>query len=106
MNLERILPLPIRSLQQSTKAIVFSLADGKRFWLVGGKCRRPLPQGVAGFSPAEMIEILKYDLSEQALRQIMKIKEELGGGRVIEIIFPTDGPTPPADSPESKPKDK
>lgn len=105
MDLERLLSLPIRSLQGSTKAIVFSLADGKRFWLVGGKCRRPLPQGVAGFSPAEMIEILKYDLDEPAFRQIIMMKEVLGGGRVVEIIEPTD-PTPPADSPESKPKDK
>jgi hypothetical protein len=104
VNLELVLALPIRSLQQSTKAIVFAFADGKKFWLVGGKCRRPLPQGVAGFTPAEMIEILKYDLNEAALRQIMQIKESMGGGRVIEIVYPTDGPTPPAGNPGSTPK--
>jgi hypothetical protein len=102
MNLERLLSLPIRSFQQSTKAVVFALSDGKKFWLVGGKCRRPLPQGVAGFTPAEMIEILKWDLSEAALRQILQVKEAMGGGRVIEIIFPSDT-TPPAGNPGSSP---
>jgi len=106
LSLEQVLALPIRSLQQSSKAIVFVLVDGKRFWLLGGKCRRPLPQGVAGFTPREMIEILKWDLPESALREILKIKETMGGGTVVEIIEPTGSdaaPTPPSGSPSSPP---
>lgn len=86
MNLENLLPIPILTLNQSTKTVVFELKDGTRFCIVGGKCRRPPSKGVAGFTPAEMVYLLREGFSESELKQVIEIKGAAGGGRLVEFF--------------------
>lgn len=84
---DRILEYPIRALNKATKRILFELADGTRFYLVGGNDRRPLPKGVAGFSPNEMISILNAGTSESDFKEILKIKL-WGMGEIVSVTPP------------------
>ena len=89
-DVEQLLALPIRALERATKRILWELPNGKRFYIVGGRDRRPLPPGVAGFSPREMIEIINKDLSTEDFMKIIMIKERVGGGTVTAIT-PSEG---------------
>lgn len=80
---DRILALPIRVLDKSPKRVLFELADGARFYLVGGQDRRPL-NGAAGFSPREMIMVLNHGIEEEAFKALIRLKRFFGGG--IESI--------------------
>lgn len=75
-----VLCLPIRMLDKSPRRILFELADGHRFHLIGGKDRRPLATGVAGFSPREMIQVLQWGVPEEEFQLISRIKARFGGG--------------------------
>lgn len=78
--IDRVLSLPIRSLDKMTKRLLFELADGMRFNLVGGMDRRPPATGVAAFSPREMILVLTSGLTEEDFKAVAKIKKVFGGG--------------------------
>jgi hypothetical protein len=84
LDVDRMLALPIRALDKMTKRLLFELADGTRFHLVGGMDRRPLATGVAAFTPREMIQVLTSGLTEEDFKAIAKIKKVFGGG--IESI--------------------
>lgn len=77
---ESVLALPIRAFDKATRRIQFEMADGTRFDLIGGEDRRPLSPGVAGFSPWEVIQALRWGIPEPAFRQIALIKAKFGGG--------------------------
>ncbi len=89
-DFDRILALPIHTLDQSPRRIEFELlSNGARFYLVGGKDRRPHP-GAAGFSPREMLLLLAEDLDLDAMMAIIWIKRRFGGG-VQEVVSGTNG---------------
>lgn len=85
LDVDQIVALPIRALDKMTKRLLFELADGTRFYLVGGKDQRPLETGAVGFSPREMIMVLTSGLTEDDFKAVARIKRMFGGG--IEQIL-------------------
>lgn len=90
MNLERVLALPIRALEKSTKRIRFELADGMQFVIAGGKDRRPRPEGVACFTPYEMVLLLKDPIDEESFKKVCLVKQA-GLGTVVGVLPAEDG---------------
>lgn len=74
MDEKQILALPIRALRKSTKRIVFELAGGDRFCIVGGKDQREPPDNLPSFSPDEMILALGLGISEREFISILNVK--------------------------------
>jgi len=93
---ESIAALPLRALEKSTKNIVIELACGKRFRIVGGKNRRPLEKGAAGFTPREMIAILNNGLSEEDFLSLIQMKEMGLADSIVEITQPQSSDGTPA----------
>lgn len=75
---EVIAGLKLRSIERSTKNVVMELADGRRFLILGGKNRRPLPKGVAGFTPGEMMKVLNEGVDEESFKGLITLKETFG----------------------------
>lgn len=99
MTPEEIAAIPISWFERSTKRVLFELSDGKRFYLVGGRDQRPLPKGVAGFSPREMLVVLDYGVDEATFRRLIWMKEK-GMATSIGEVTPSVGGTPDqSDSP-------
>lgn len=87
MTPDQIAKLPLRPLVKATKNLVFELADGTRFQIIGGKNRRP-HTGAAGFSPGEMMELIKdgHEIDEESFKALIKMKEQFGPEtRVMEV---------------------
>ena len=91
MTPKQIASMPILWFESATKRVVFDLSDGKRFYLVGGRDRRPLPKGAAGFSPREMLLILNAGIDEATFRKLVLMKEKGLVGSVTEFIQPEGG---------------
>lgn len=91
MTPEQIASVPILWFEGATKRVLFGLADGKRFYLVGGRDRRPLPKGVAGFSPREMVLILNGGVDEATFRKFVLMKEKGLVSSITELIQPEGG---------------
>jgi hypothetical protein len=89
LNIEEILALPIRALERATKRIRWRLDDGKEFFIVGGRDKRPLPSGVACFTPAEVIKIVESDMTLEDFKKIVLVKEKFGGG-VVDVLTPSE----------------
>jgi hypothetical protein len=88
LTVEQILDLPIRFFDRSTKRVLFELAGGKQFYLLGGKDDRPRLKGVAYFKPREMILVVNEPLDEEAFLGLIKMKEM---GLAEEIVEITNG---------------
>ena len=99
MTPEQIASMPILWFEGATKRVLFELVDGKRFYLVGGRDRRPLPKGVAGFSPREMVLILNAGVDEETFRKLVMMKEKGLVNSVTEFIQPEGGTPDQSGSP-------
>ncbi len=87
---DTIAALPFRALEKSTKNVVIELAGGERFLILGGENRRPLKKGVAGFTPKEIMHFLNEGLGEQALKDVIKLKEQFGPGTYFHGVEEPD----------------
>lgn len=83
--------MPIRGLRKTKKRILFEMADGSRFYIIGGQDKRPLPDGVACFSPDEMIGILESDVSHEEMKTVIGVKATFPGSRLAEIDLGNKG---------------
>lgn len=79
MTPEQIAKLPLRPLEGATRNVILQLADGTRFQILGGKNRRP-HSGVAGFTPREMMELIRdgQEIDEESFKALIKMKEQFG----------------------------
>jgi len=92
LTIDTVLSLPIRSFERSTKRVLFELASGKQFYMVGGQDVRPRNKGVAYFTPREMIMVVNKGLDEETFEGLIRMKETGVAGEITEIVDPV---TPP-----------
>jgi hypothetical protein len=92
MTPDQIAKLPLRPLEGATRNLVLELADGTRFQIIGGKNRRP-HNGVAGFTPGEMLELIKdgQEIDEDSFKTLIKMKEQFGPDTTVVGVRPEGG---------------
>ena len=93
LTIEQVLALPIRSFERSTKRILFELAGGKQFYLVGGVDERPHRVGVAHFTPREMIMVVNAPLDEDTFRKLIRMKEMGLAAEIVDVTQPAAAPS-------------
>lgn len=88
-NAAEVIALPrISMLDRSPRRILFEHHSGRRFYIIGGKDRRPPPKGVAWFTPREMLLMVNNDLPEEVFLKLCRLKETGMGQSIAAIIQP------------------
>jgi len=90
MDIEEIKSLKFSDLHKMSIRILIELKTGERFYLIGGKDKRALPDGIPCISPLEMHNILNLGIQEDEFKYLLKIKEHFKGASIYEVLGVND----------------